>query len=540
VVSALIGHLVSVHAAGVRPATPQELIDTVQRVASGQLKVAALPASVPAVVPGNQFASGLAALVIGVERDWPAFEARIAAWYDAVGQRSTGWFKRRVQRTVFAFGLVVAVVVNINPIVVASRLWDDEILRKAMVSAAEKALAADEAQRRAGTAGAPTPPAAPASELTPSAPVAAEAGGAAAKRSAAPDLAEPLEVFKVQLVAAIAAGTGSPLERVALDTAAARFLELREASTAWHAADEARRPAAGARVQNLLDELLRGVPPPPAWQALHDTHQRLRVATLAPAKAPAAPELAASRPSAAAPVLREQACKAGADAATLDLCQRLNELDRLREAGLPIGWSRTARPAVWNDGCGAVDKDGNTVHPDCQGWARLGSATWWGNTLLMPAGWLIVALACTLGSPFWFDALGKLVKLRASGGRPSSNSDGGAPGATPAPGMLARTPPASDSGGSAQAATDSAPVPMSDALNDPERALVRAEIERLQRAVGLSEPEVSGYFDGVTRRAIQAWQRQHTLSPADGELSAAQIHELLGLRPRGGDDDYLA
>jgi hypothetical protein len=40
-------------------------------------------------------------------------------------------------------------------------------------------------------------------------------------------------------------------------------------------------------------------------------------------------------------------------------------------------------------------------------------------------GWLITALAISLGAPFWFDLLNKLVKLRAAGPRPATGSDEG-------------------------------------------------------------------------------------------------------------------
>ena len=33
-------------------------------------------------------------------------------------------------------------------------------------------------------------------------------------------------------------------------------------------------------------------------------------------------------------------------------------------------------------------------------------------------GWLITALAVSLGAPFWFDLLNRLVKLRGTGTKP--------------------------------------------------------------------------------------------------------------------------
>lgn len=39
-------------------------------------------------------------------------------------------------------------------------------------------------------------------------------------------------------------------------------------------------------------------------------------------------------------------------------------------------------------------------------------------------GWLITALAISLGAPFWFDLLSKFVSLRATGNKPAASSDG--------------------------------------------------------------------------------------------------------------------
>jgi hypothetical protein len=135
-----------------------------------------------------------------------------------------------------------------------------------------------------------------------------------------------------------------------------------------------------------------------------------------------------------------------------------------------------------------------------------------------------MGFACTLGAPFWFDALSKIVRLRGSGDRsggPTAASGGaGAPPSTlsaPAPSLASP-----NAGGTA----------MSDALNDDERALTPAEVQRVQRGLDMAEVDVSGWFDGTTRRAIKAWQ-ERAQTPATGELSAWQIRQLLEMRPAG-------
>jgi hypothetical protein len=67
-------------------------------------------------------------------------------------------------------------------------------------------------------------------------------------------------------------------------------------------------------------------------------------------------------------------------------------LDRVRELGLPLGWSRATSPS---------------------GWAIPGKAI----------GLLITAFAILLGAPFWFDLLGKVAQLRGAGATPKTDTN---------------------------------------------------------------------------------------------------------------------
>jgi len=51
------------------------------------------------------------------------------------------------------------------------------------------------------------------------------------------------------------------------------------------------------------------------------------------------------------------------------------------------------------------------------GWSQSSVYRW-----STPIGWLLTALAISLGAPFWFDLLNKLVKLRAAGGKPDEST----------------------------------------------------------------------------------------------------------------------
>ena len=113
----------------------------------------------------------------------------------------------------------------------------------------------------------------------------------------------------------------------------------------------------------------------------------------------------------------QQAVVATANAGTL--CQDItlpagrttcvqNELDSLRVAGLPVGYSASCN---WFTGewraCWAWTDDAPPHGLDP--WRKL-------------AGWLITAFAVSFGAPFWFEALSKLGSLRNTGTKPSSST----------------------------------------------------------------------------------------------------------------------
>ncbi len=73
---------------------------------------------------------------------------------------------------------------------------------------------------------------------------------------------------------------------------------------------------------------------------------------------------------------------------------------QIQSLGLPIGWSK---------------KPGDP--------ARVSLTNHWGRAI---GGWLITFLALSLGAPFWFDALGKIAGVRATGppAKPAAGTSG--------------------------------------------------------------------------------------------------------------------
>ena len=63
--------------------------------------------------------------------------ANIAAWYDSAMDRVSGAYKRATQKLLLGIGLTVAVVLNVNIIAIAHRLFRDDVERATLVAQAE-------------------------------------------------------------------------------------------------------------------------------------------------------------------------------------------------------------------------------------------------------------------------------------------------------------------------------------------------------------------------------------------------------------------
>jgi len=176
-----------------------------------------------------------------------------------------------------------------------------------------------------------------------------------------------------------------------------------------------------------------------------------------------------------------------------DLANVQQQATSLQSLGLPIGWKLDEKQAL-------------RLPADFDLWLAL-------------VGWTLSALAASLGAPFWFDALSRLVSLRAAGSKPAASAAGTAPGvATAAPATVVTV--RMDSAGRSSAA-------LSGPLNDFEASrLTPLDIESVQRAVQLPEPQVTGQLDDSTREAIRRWQQTRGL-PQTGTLDEPSLFSLL-------------
>jgi len=100
-----------------------------------------------------------------------------------------------------------------------------------------------------------------------------------------------------------------------------------------------------------------------------------------------------------------------------------NELNRLSQAGLPIGYAclahenrtpGTAAPSGSTDITAMLTRCRNEM-------SGVGSGEW----MLKIVGWLLTAMATALGAPFWFDVVNRFVNLRSAGNRPATANQAG-------------------------------------------------------------------------------------------------------------------
>jgi hypothetical protein len=96
---------------------------------------------------------------------------------------------------------------------------------------------------------------------------------------------------------------------------------------------------------------------------------------------------------------------------TADQAEMVRELDTMRQLGIPIGWDVCTMP-------GALVRD-NEAAADCaESLQTRSTIQWW---LAKLAGLAVTVAAASLGAPFWFDLLNKVVNLRLAGQKPAED-----------------------------------------------------------------------------------------------------------------------
>jgi hypothetical protein len=73
-------------------------------------------------------------------RDVDQWRSEVERWYDDKMERLSGWYKRRTKGLLFAFGLVVALVLNADSVAIGTALYKDATLRSSVTAQAQKVV----------------------------------------------------------------------------------------------------------------------------------------------------------------------------------------------------------------------------------------------------------------------------------------------------------------------------------------------------------------------------------------------------------------
>jgi len=91
----------------------------------------------------------LAPLLARANRDVDAFEAQVAAWFDATMDRTSGWYKRRTTIVLLGISLLLVSFFNIDTLMLAKHLSANPELRRALAREAEIVLSAGDSDKAA-------------------------------------------------------------------------------------------------------------------------------------------------------------------------------------------------------------------------------------------------------------------------------------------------------------------------------------------------------------------------------------------------------
>lgn len=477
-------------------------------------------------------------LLQGVEHDWGGFEAALRRWFEQAGERSSGWYKRGNTIWLFIIGVILAVGLNIDSLRIATALWNDPVLRQRTVTQAQVFLDDYEKKRSATQAK-------DSSSGAPTAKPGSEPGGADGK-AVSPDGKSSTSkgvVTKATSVPAADAGTGPAAgARSAPQTGAAvTLVEGRMQPLEGKAAPKGAAVLKGAPMEGLPpgpaatgDAPAAGAPSGAAdpLKLAQSVISKLETSVSASGNVTKealsfamadmlalSTQLSEVRPAAGvglppAPKPERIAAADCKDDDVSEFCKIARAFGQMQSTGIPMGWSGPfPTPHV------------NTASGDSK--AYLFAL----NLFAMVMGWLVTAVAVTLGAPFWFDTLSKLIKLRGSGAKAETEAQ--KPSAPIAP-------PAATAGaaGAAAVAADG------ESRSPDESKLSASEIEVIQQRLGMPNSQVTGRFDPTTRTFIGRWQETQGLQRTS-LLTAQQINLLLTQGPlrapaaTGSQDEFL-
>jgi len=120
--------------------------DRVKQVAEDAEKVAAelSKVNVPDAIngiPSAPLRQALLAIYNEADGDVNTFRREAEKWYDDAMDRVSGWYKRHIQAVIWVIAVLVAVLLNVDTVQIATTLWKDPTARAAVVAQADKTVA---------------------------------------------------------------------------------------------------------------------------------------------------------------------------------------------------------------------------------------------------------------------------------------------------------------------------------------------------------------------------------------------------------------
>lgn len=461
----------------------------------------------------DKIVGALDPLLSGTEASWEGFERNVANWFGDVGQRSRGWYKRKIDRRMLVLAFLLALACNVDTLFIVRMLQIDKQNREQLANQAAQYVAAEgkaiakseavqspDAQRRElwGRFKEEMKPLDSMDKKVRESPELR-----ALQKRCVPlkgcysnpydwytDLTKIDEAVRVALTQQD--GTNAMVIQETLKAERSKLLalssDMRKASR-----DSVRKEE--AEIKKMLFEWSTATDGA-AWVLKQQTDTD------------GGPVLAADAKSACEAAVNGagdsgQAQSNAADKA-LKRCIELYKLATAGQLGFPVGWSPELREFQ------KVVAGG--------GWVLGDDKMFWISPLNV-LGLLLTTLALILGAPFWFDVLRRLVPLRQIDVKTADSPSGGAAAGSTADGSGATSQPAVGvpPAGSAWFA---------DAVNDTERRLSPDVIRQIQQRLDVSQ--ITGRLDRATRDAIYLWrQRRRPGAEPSWEIDESMVNELL-------------
>jgi hypothetical protein len=105
-------------------------------------------------IPSQHVRDALTGLLRRAGGDVRRFEALAEEWFDDSMERVSGWYRRRVQFALIVIGAGLVLALNVDTIHVASHLWSDNSVRRAVVASASTTATSGNGTENCATPGA--------------------------------------------------------------------------------------------------------------------------------------------------------------------------------------------------------------------------------------------------------------------------------------------------------------------------------------------------------------------------------------------------